>query len=481
MNSFELNKIFGAILGTLVFVMGVGFIADEIYAPIEGRGAGYALPEPAAEGEAGAPEEPGIAPIAARMQTASAEAGASLITRCQACHDYSPANENRTGPGLYGIVGHPIGGHDGFAYSDALAALGADGEVWDYEHLDGFLESPRNYAPGTKMSFAGLPDPEDRADLIAFLRENSDEPYPLPEAPAETAAPAEGEAAAGGEAPAEQDPIWAAMAAVTPEDGQALIVRCQACHDYSEANANRVGPGIYDIVGQQIAHHAEFAYSDALAAMGEAGETWTPEHLSAFFEKPSDFAPGTKMGFAGLPDIEDRAALIVFLNTLSDEPMDLSGGAAGGEAAPAEETPADQPAAEEAEAAAEGEQPAEAEAADGAPVDEALATAMAAVTPEDGQALIVRCQSCHDYSEANANRVGPGIHGIVDKQIAHHPDYAYSNALAEMGAEGQTWTPDNLSAFLEKPADFAPGTKMSFPGLSDIEDRAALIVFLQSL
>ncbi|MBN13720.1 MAG: hypothetical protein CMJ15_00635 [Pelagibacterium sp.] len=354
MNSFELNKIFGAILGTLVFVMGVGFIADEIYAPIEGRGASYDLPEPAAEGEGGGEEAPEVPSIAARMQTASAEEGANLITRCQSCHDYSPANENRTGPGLYGVVGHPIASHEGFAYSDALAALGADGEIWDYEHLDGFLESPRDYAPGTKMSFAGLSNPEDRANLIAFLRENSDDPFPLPEAPAEDeAALAEGEG--GDEAPVE-DELTAALAAVTPEDGEALIVRCQACHDYSPANANRVGPGIHNVVGADIAHHEGYSYSDALASLGAEGETWTPANLSAFLESPADFAPGTRMSFPGLANIEDRAALIVFLNSISDDPIDLGGSDA------TEDAPAEQPVLDEVEQlnleeSAEGDDP----------------------------------------------------------------------------------------------------------------------------
>ncbi|RDE10024.1 c-type cytochrome [Pelagibacterium lacus] len=469
MNSFEVNKIFGAILGTLVFVMGVGFIADEIYAPIEGRGAGYALPEPVEDGAAGGAEEvPGVAPIAARMQTASASAGQGLIARCQACHDYSPENANRTGPGIYGVVGHPIASHDGFAYSDVLAEMGAEGEVWDYEHLDAFLESPRNFAPGTKMSFAGLSNPEDRANLIAFLRENSDDPYPLPEAPAEEPA-AEG---AGDEAAAPaQDELSTLLASVTPEQGQALIVRCQACHDYSAANANRVGPGIYDIVGQEIAHHAEFAYSDALAAMGVDGETWTPANLDAFFESPSTFAPGTKMSFPGLSSPEDRAALIVYLNTLSDDPTPLV-------EAPAEEPAAEEPAAEEAAEAAEAAVPAE-EAA--APADDELVMLLASVTPEQGQALIVRCQACHDYTAANANRVGPGIYDIVGQEIAHHAEFAYSDALAAMGEAGETWTPANLDAFFESPRDFAPGTKMSFPGLSSPEDRAALIVFLNTL
>lgn len=201
MNSFELNKIFGAILGTLVFVMGVGFIADEIYRPIENRGATFLLPEPEA-GESGeAPVVAEIDPIAVRMLTASAEAGQSLINRCQSCHDYSPENANRTGPGIYDIVGQEIAHHEGFAYSDVLAEMGAAGEIWDYEHLDGFLASPRTYAPGTKMTFAGLSNPQDRANLIAFLRSLSNDPYPLPEAEA----PAADEAATGDDAVAGEE------------------------------------------------------------------------------------------------------------------------------------------------------------------------------------------------------------------------------------------------------------------------------------
>src|SRR5690554_593305 len=127
MNSFELNKIFGAILGALVFVMGVGFIADEIYRPIENRGATYLLPEPEVSESGEAPAVAEIDPIAVRMQTATVEAGERLINRCQSCHDYSPANANRTGPGIYGVVGQEIAHHDGFAYSEVLANMGAAG------------------------------------------------------------------------------------------------------------------------------------------------------------------------------------------------------------------------------------------------------------------------------------------------------------------------------------------------------------------
>lgn len=205
MNSFELNKIFGAILGTLVFVMGVGFIADEIYRPIENRGSTFLLPEPEAGETTEVAEAPGVDPIAVRMQTATPEAGQSLINRCQSCHDYSPENANRTGPGIYDIVGQEIAHHEGFAYSDILNEMGAAGEVWDYEHLDSFLESPRSYAPGTKMTFAGLSNPMDRANLIAFLRSLSDDPYPLPEAEAPAAEEGGDDAAPADDAAAESD------------------------------------------------------------------------------------------------------------------------------------------------------------------------------------------------------------------------------------------------------------------------------------
>jgi len=185
MNSFELNKIFGAILGALVFVMGVGFIAEAIYRPIENRGATYELPEPEiAEGQTG-PVVQEIEPIAVRMQTASAEAGERLMNRCQSCHDYSEANANRTGPGIYNIMGEVIAHHDDFNYSDALIALREQGEVWDYQHMDDFLASPRNFAPGTRMTFAGLSNPQDRANMIAFLRTLSPNPIDLPEVSAE--------------------------------------------------------------------------------------------------------------------------------------------------------------------------------------------------------------------------------------------------------------------------------------------------------
>lgn len=97
------------------------------------------------------------------------EAGERVFRKCQACHAVGDGAENRVGPVLNGIVGRQVASVDGFAYSDALAELGASGETWTPEQLSAFLEKPRDYADGTKMSFAGLRREEERADVIAYL------------------------------------------------------------------------------------------------------------------------------------------------------------------------------------------------------------------------------------------------------------------------------------------------------------------------
>lgn len=204
MDSFELNKIFGAILGTLLFVMGVGFLAEAIYHPIEGRGPGYALPEAAAttEADAGGEAAPVDAgpPLAVLLASADATAGQSAVKKCASCHNFGAGEANKTGPLLYGVVGRPEGSHEGFAYSDALKAHNANGDVWTYENLDHFITSPKTYAPGTKMSFAGVKDPVERANILAYLQTLSPTPVPFP-AP-EAAAPAADAAAAPADAAA---------------------------------------------------------------------------------------------------------------------------------------------------------------------------------------------------------------------------------------------------------------------------------------
>ena len=129
MDSFELNKIIGAILGTLLFVMGVGFLAEAIYHPAA-TGPGYALPAPAeGEGDTATPDAP-VVSIGTLLASADPVAGEASAKKCQACHDLSTANTNKTGPGLYDVVERVMGSHPGFSYSPAMLEHQAAGETW---------------------------------------------------------------------------------------------------------------------------------------------------------------------------------------------------------------------------------------------------------------------------------------------------------------------------------------------------------------
>jgi cytochrome c len=153
-------------------------------------------------------------PLATLLATGDAAKGQATFAKCTACHTIEQGGANGIGPNLYGIIGKPIGKHAaGFAYSADLSGHGGE---WSYENLDVWLTSPKAFAPGTKMTFAGLGKPEDRANLILFLMQNGGGP-PLPPPPAAEAA--EGDAAAAGDAagPATEPGADAAGAAAQPE------------------------------------------------------------------------------------------------------------------------------------------------------------------------------------------------------------------------------------------------------------------------
>jgi cytochrome c len=203
MDSFELNKIIGAILGTLLFVMGVGFLAEAIYHP-SANGAGYELPEPEGgdHGNGGGEETPVVA-IGTLLASADATQGAEQAKKCTSCHDLSEASENKTGPGLYDVVERVIGSHPGFAYSPVMQEHQAKGDTWTYDNLNQFLTAPKAFAPGTKMLFGGIKNDQDRANLIAFLSTLSASPKPFPPAEAAPTEPtASEEPAASSEEPA---------------------------------------------------------------------------------------------------------------------------------------------------------------------------------------------------------------------------------------------------------------------------------------
>ena len=154
------------------------------------------------------------------LSTADVAKGEAVFAKCVACHTIEQGGPNGIGPNLYGIMGKPVGKHAaGFAYSSALSGHGGD---WDFANMDAWLTSPRNFANGTKMSFAGLGKGEDRVNIIAYMKANGGGPdYPAPAAPAE-AAPAEGDAAAAAAVPeAEGAAAAGAVAADQPANTEA--------------------------------------------------------------------------------------------------------------------------------------------------------------------------------------------------------------------------------------------------------------------
>jgi cytochrome c len=198
MDSFEVNKILGAVLGTATFVVALGIGSDMLFSAHAPEKPGYELASPAADAGAGhaAPAVAQVEPIAVRLQKADPAKGQALTKQCMSCHTFEKGGPNKVGPNLYGVVGNKHAHLDGFGYSSGMKAK--HGDDWTFEAIDHFIENPKAAVEGTAMSFLGIKKPDQRADLIAWLNSNSDKPLPLP-APGEAAAPA---APADGAAPA---------------------------------------------------------------------------------------------------------------------------------------------------------------------------------------------------------------------------------------------------------------------------------------
>lgn len=179
MNSFEFNKIAGAVLGTALMAFGLHSLAGIVYDTKMPEKPGFAI-EVADAGDHGeaAEEAAPAATLGSLLASADAAKGEAGAKACMACHDFTKGGPNKTGPNLWGIVMRNHGSHEGFAYSDALKAMAA--EPWSYEALDAFLKAPKAAIPGNKMAYGGVKKDQARADLIAYLATLSDSPVPFP-------------------------------------------------------------------------------------------------------------------------------------------------------------------------------------------------------------------------------------------------------------------------------------------------------------
>jgi len=180
MDSFEINKILGAVLATCLVLLVTSFVARAKFAPEMPAKPGFAIAAKEAatttKEAAPAPSEP----IEKLLQTASVEKGQAAAKVCQTCHTFEKNGPNHVGPNLWGIVGDKRGvDRHGFDFS---AAMKAKGGTWTYDDLNQFLTKPQAFIPGTKMGFAGIQKDSQRADVIAYLRTLSDNPEPLPTA-----------------------------------------------------------------------------------------------------------------------------------------------------------------------------------------------------------------------------------------------------------------------------------------------------------
>ena len=271
----------------------------------------------------------GLASIIPLLAGADVAKGAAFVQeQCSSCHTLNQGGAAGVGPNLYGVVGGPMFASAGFGYSAAVKSK-AKGN-WNYDNMNAWLDDPASFAPGTEMSYPGIKNSQNRADVVAYLRTLAASPLPLPSpaavqaASAPAAATASAGGSAGGPAPAAAPSIDTMFASADITKGQAVVnEQCSSCHSLAKGGAVLVGPNLYGIVGAKMFAKPGFTYSAAVTA--KANGNWNADNLSAWLADPQAFAPGTEMSYAGEKNTQTRADVIAYLNKNSDSPIKLPG------------------------------------------------------------------------------------------------------------------------------------------------------------
>lgn len=177
MDSYGLTRILGALCASLLLYLSVTYLLEGVFEGHHLNAPAYAVAveETGAETAETVEDLPSIEEL---LAMADAAKGAKLFKRCASCHQAENTTRHGVGPALRGVLGREIAALDGFSYSSVLEEMAG---VWDWASLDGFLAKPKDWAPGTRMNFAGLKKPADRASLLLWLNGQSDNPLPLPQ------------------------------------------------------------------------------------------------------------------------------------------------------------------------------------------------------------------------------------------------------------------------------------------------------------
>ena len=178
MDAYTINKYAGGFLAAVLVVFLLGKIGDIAIHPTKLKKQVYSevalVKEQSSGGSENKKEEP---PLPVLLANASLEKGMKVAKKCASCHTFNKDGANKVGPNLYNVLGSPMAAVPGFTYSAALKKLGGE---WGYKEMNLFLKNPKSYVSGTKMSFAGLKKPKDRANIILYMRSSVDNPLPLP-------------------------------------------------------------------------------------------------------------------------------------------------------------------------------------------------------------------------------------------------------------------------------------------------------------